>query len=129
VTSSQLAYNIDKEEPSPSLNLGTRCLYICVWARNAEEGEGDMIHPWRWETNQLCSDRGTIDVCVCVCYLTVAFTSCDTITADYNNIDDIGKQNKAEYNKRYRLKRKAKLEKSEHDFIDSKRKQSEYNRQ
>ena len=47
--------------------------------------------------------------------------------ADYNNIDDMRKQKKAEYN-RYRLKRKAKLEQSERDFIDSKRKESEYNR-
>ena len=63
-----------------------------------------MIHPSRRETNQLCSDRGTIDVCVCVCvfYLSVAFTSCDTIMADYNNIDDIRKQKKAEYNRRYK---------------------------
>jgi len=49
--------------------------------------------------------------------------------ADYNNIDNIRKQKKAEYNKQYRLKRKAKLEQSERDFIDSKRKESEYNRQ
>ena len=76
-----------------------------------------MIHPSRGETNQLCSDRG------------VAFMSCDTIMADYNNIDDIRKQKKAEYNRRYRLKRKEKLEQSERDFIDSKRKESEYNRQ
>ena len=66
-------------------------------------------------------------VCVCVCYLSVAFTSCDTIMADYNNIDDIRMQKKVEYNRRYRLKRKAKLEQSERDFIDSKRKESEYN--
>jgi len=52
-------------------------------------GEGDMIHPSRRETNQFCSDRG------------VAFTSCDTIMADYNNIGDIRKQKKAEYNRRY----------------------------
>jgi len=76
-----------------------------------------MIHPSRLETNQLRSDRGTMDVCVC--YLSVAFTSCDTIMADYNNIDDIRKQKKEEYNrqytkvkeggynKRYRLKQKA----------------------
>ena len=32
----------------------------------------------------------------------VAFTSCDTIMADYNNIDDIRKQKKAEYNRRYK---------------------------
>jgi len=86
-----------------------------------------MIHPSRRETNQLCSDRGVIEVCVC--YLSVTFTSCDTIMADYNNIDDIRKQKKAEYNRRYRLKRKEKLEQSERDFIDSKRKESEYNRQ
>ena len=48
-----------------------------------------MIHPSRRETNQFCSDRG------------VAFTSCDTIMADYNNIGDIRKQKKAEYNRRY----------------------------
>jgi len=30
--------------------------------------------------------------------------------ADYNNIDDIRMQKKVEYNRRYRLKRKAKLE-------------------
>ena len=88
-----------------------------------------MIHPSRRETNQLCSDSGIIDVCVCVCYLSVAFMSCDTIMADYNSIHDIRKQKKAEYNKRYGLKRKAKLEESERDFIDSKRKESEYNRQ
>jgi len=39
---------------------------------------------------------------VCVCYLSVAFTSCDMIMADYNNIDDIRRQKKAEYNRRYK---------------------------
>ena len=49
-----------------------------------------MIHPSRRETNQLCSDHGN------------AFTSCDTIMADYNNIYDIRKQKKAEYSRRYK---------------------------
>ena len=45
-------------------------IHMCVGAECGRgEGEGDMIHPSRRETNQLCSDSGTVDLCVCVCVL------------------------------------------------------------
>jgi len=58
--------------------IAARAAYTYVCGRGMRKR--DMIHPSRRETNQLCLDRGAIGVGVR--YLSVAFTSCDTIMAD-----------------------------------------------
>ena len=75
-----------------------------VWAQNAERREGGWtIHPSRrW---LISSDRAAV---LYVC-LIIALTSCTTSMAE-TNLDAFRKQKNAEYSKRYRLKRKMKMQ-------------------
>ena len=76
-----------------------------VWVQNAERrgGEGWTIHPLRrW----LISCAWTMMLYVC---LSIALTSCTTCMAE-TNLESIRKQKNAEYSKRYRWKRKIKMQ-------------------
>ena len=76
-----------------------------VWAQNAERrGDGGWtIHPSRrWLIS--CARAMVLYVC-----LSIALTSCITSMAE-TNLDAIRKQKNAEYSKRYRLKRKMKMQ-------------------
>ena len=75
-----------------------------VWAQNAERwGGGWTIHPSRrWLIS--CARTAVLYVC-----LSIALTSCTTSMAE-TNLDAIRKQKNAEYSKRYRLKRKIKMQ-------------------
>ena len=74
-----------------------------VWAQNAERRGGWTIHPsWRWLIS--CARTAVLYVC-----LSIALTSCTTSMAE-TNLDAIKKQKNAEYSKRYRLKRKMKIQ-------------------
>ena len=77
---------------------------IDVWAQNAERrGGGWTIHPSRhWLIS--CARAAVLYVC-----LSIALTSCTTSMAK-TNLDAIRKQKNAEYSKRYRLKRKMKMQ-------------------
>jgi len=55
--------------------IAARAAYTYVCGRGMRKrgrgggGEGDMIHPSRRETDQLCSDSGIVDVCMCVTWV------------------------------------------------------------
>ena len=71
--------------------------------RMRKGGGGWTIHPSRrW----LISCARTAVLCVC---LSIALTSCTTSIAE-TNLDAIRKQKNAKYSKRYRLKRKMKMQ-------------------
>ena len=74
-----------------------------VWAQNAERRGGWTIYPSRrWLIS--CARTAVLYVC-----LSIALNSCTTSMAE-TNLDAVRKQKNAEYSKRYRLKRKMKMQ-------------------
>ena len=75
----------------------------CVGAECGKEGGGWTIHPSRrWLI--ICAWTAVLYLC-----LSIALTSCTTSMAE-TNLDATRKQKNAEYSKRYRLKRKMKMQ-------------------